>query len=32
MQTLQHAHLEAQGKLTHKFVKPFKRHKEWKLD
>jgi hypothetical protein len=27
-----YAHLEAQGKLTHKFVKPFKRHKEWKLD
>lgn len=26
-----YAHLEAQGKLTHKFAKPFKRHKEWKL-
>ncbi len=27
-----YAHLEAQGKLTHKFYKPFKRHKEWKMD
>ena len=27
-----YAHLEEQGKLTRKFVKPFKRHKEWKLD
>lgn len=27
-----YAHLEAQGKLTCKFYKPFKRHKEWKLD
>lgn len=26
------AHLESQGKLTCKFHKPFKRHKEWKLD
>ena len=23
--------IEAQGKLTHKFERPFKRHKEWKL-
>lgn len=25
-------HLEAQGKLTHKFHKPFKRHPEWHLE
>lgn len=27
-----YAHLESQGKLTRKFVKPFKRHREWKMD
>lgn len=27
-----YTHLEETGKLTHKFYKPFKRHKEWRLD